>query len=102
MRTYQDTISLRTGTHPQFDPSQLDQRFVQFYNSGERIRVVTEYENGDIWTRYGTVAMTSGWRPRFILMGRITDRGSSDLLGTDDRIVAVKRHGRYHTLNKPL
>jgi len=57
---------------------------------GPRIKVA-----GPWGTRFGTVGMTTGWRPAFLLMHRSSDIGSSDLLGPDDHVVAVQRNGRY-------
>ena len=60
------------------------------YFHGPRIKVT-----GPSGTRFGTVGMTSGWRPAFLLMHRSTDIGSWDVLGPDDKIVAVKYGSHY-------
>ena len=75
-----------------FDASELDARFVEFFNSGERIRVWV-----DIFDKAmsGTVGVTCGWRPRFLLMRRRTDRGSSITLGPKDKILGFKGQGEY-------
>ena len=56
------------------------------FESGERVRVRTSY--GENIT--GTVSTTTGWKPSFLLMRRRDSRGSSDLLGADDQVIAVK------------
>jgi hypothetical protein len=66
--------------------------------TGARVRVRTTYSNGEVYERTGTVSTTTGWRPAFILIHRSTDTGSSDVLGTADEVVAIKR-GRTYTRN---
>lgn len=68
----------------------LDPRFVRFYESGERIRVKT---CGQILT--GTVGVTSGWMPVFILMPTRHSLGSRWTLGPKDQILGIKTRGRY-------
>lgn len=72
------------------DDSDLDPRFTPFLHTGQRIRVRT----GD-FSRTGTVGITTGWRPAYLLMHRSNARGSWDVLGYRDHITAVKV-GRYY------
>jgi hypothetical protein len=75
-----------------FDPRDLAAPFVPYYDSGQRIKV--RFPWGEV--RTGTVGVTGGWRPVFLLMGRKTDRGSSLILEDDVKIIAVHRTaGRY-------
>lgn len=60
----------------QFDASDLDPRFIPAFNSGERIRVKLWGEE----IKTGTVGVTGGWRPSFLLMSRKSAIGSSILL----------------------
>jgi len=77
-----------------FDPSALASQFDRYYRTDQRIRVTTTYGTGpdaETYTRTGTVGMTSGWRPAYLLMRRSSDHGSSDVLGARDVVVAVQR-----------
>jgi hypothetical protein len=73
----------------------LAPQFAAYLGTDQRIRVQTTYPNGETWTRTGTVGVTTGWRPAFLLMRRRTDHGSSDVLRPDDRIIAVQRGRTY-------
>jgi hypothetical protein len=69
-----------------------------YYGTGTRVRVVTDYGNGETYERTGTVSRTTGWRPALLLIHRSNAHGSSDLLSERDRVVAVKRGREYVTL----
>ena len=56
-----------------FDPSHLSSKFVRYFNSGERIKVRTIF--GETLT--GTIGVTTGWRPVFLLMRSVRAHGSS-------------------------
>lgn len=67
-----------------------DTRFIRYFNSGERIRVRT---CGMELT--GTVSITTGWSPAFLLMRTRRSMGSPWTLGERDEVLAVKRGRRY-------
>ena len=71
----------------QFDPSTLiaTAQFAPYLHSGQRIKVQGPWE-----TRTGTVGITTGWRPAFLLMHRSNAMGSSDVLSIQDKIVGVQ------------
>lgn len=74
---------------PKWDESHLYPQFRDFLYSDMRIRVT-----GPIFgTRTGTVGVTTGWAPCFLLMHRSSSRGSSDLLSPADRITHVQLKG---------
>ena len=73
-----------------FDESDLDTRFVRYFESGDRIKV-SEYGR----CHFGTVGVSCGIRPVFLLMATSRSVGSSFTLGKDTIIVAVKRGGNY-------
>ncbi len=79
----------RTEHGEHFDSSALDavdDSIKQAFQSGARVIVRNErYDE----TRRGRVSTTTGWRPAFLLMHRVSDHGSSDVLGPDDRVVGV-------------
>lgn len=68
-----------------FDDSDLVHKFIPFYESGQRIEV--DFGYGTI--KRGTVGMTTGWRPVFLLMLRKDSVGSSWTLSNKDKIVKV-------------
>ncbi len=78
-----------------FDPSTLAGQFVPYFHGrhNDRVRVRVRFSHGEELT--GTIGITTGWRPCFLLMRRSNAYGSSYTLGTQDRIVAVK-HGRTY------
>ena len=69
----------------------LPPSIVPYFNSGERVRV--EFAHGETLT--GTVSVTTGWAPQFLLMRTSRSIGSTHLISDRDRIVAVKRGRRY-------
>ena len=68
----------------QFDPSELDQRFVPFYGTETRIMVEAWGE-----LHYGRVGVTTGWKPVFLLMHNRRCSGSSHVLRAEHKILAV-------------
>lgn len=66
-----------------FSAAGLAKQFIPAYNSGERIRV--KFHTGEVLS--GTVGVTTGWKPAFLLMLRSNSRGSEWLLGSKDKIV---------------
>jgi hypothetical protein len=76
-----------------FDSSGLDQRFAAFYGSGQRIKVD---DCGQVLT--GTVGVTTGWRPVFLLMRSTRSIGSSVTLGPATKVLAVKVGRAYRPL----
>jgi len=101
MTNYDEMVADKKAQYGgKFDPSDLDPRFVQYFNSGERIRVDTPLTYGKVMSRTGTVGVTTGWRPAFLLIHRSNASGSIDLLLPPDnnRITAVKRGTSYEAI----
>ena len=100
MTNYDEMVADKKAQYEgKFDPSDLDPRFVQYFNSGERIRVETT--DGDaVDVRTGTVGVTTGWRPAFLLIHRSDALGSINLLLPRDnhRVTAVKRGKSYEAI----
>ena len=88
---YQDYLKRKTIEHGnKFDASALAPQFVPYFHSDVRIRV----QDGDRIIA-GTVGVTIGWRPAFILMSRSSAHGSSEVLYPEHKIIAVKRGRKY-------
>lgn len=77
-----------------FDPSDLiaAQQFAPYLHTDLRLKV-SNVRWG--WERTGRVGITTGWKPAFLLMHRSSDRGSGDLLGPNDIIIATWNGRRY-------
>lgn len=71
------------------DLSDIEERFLPYFR-GPRIKVTSW---GD--TRTGVVGVTTGYKPALLLIHRRSDRGSSDVLGPRDELVAVQRGRKY-------
>jgi hypothetical protein len=72
-----------TGTNIIIDYSQIAKKFVSAYESEKRITVKFSYGE----TKRGTVGMTTGWKPVFILMLRANSTGSSLVLTDKDELI---------------
>jgi hypothetical protein len=77
------------------DVSRIATHLLPYYRTGQRVRVVTTYNNGETFERTGTISRTAGWQPALMLMHRSNASGSWDLLGADDKVVAVQRGRTY-------
>jgi hypothetical protein len=69
-----------------FDASGLNPDFIQYFENGARIEVENEFQK-----RRGTVGVTTGWRPCFLLMAQVNCMGSSDTIGSTDRVTRIIR-----------
>lgn len=65
------------------DYSNIAPQFIPFYENGERVKV--RFPDGMV--KSGTVTMTTGWKPSFMLMLRSDSTGSSYLLTNEDEII---------------
>lgn len=91
MRSFSEFLTRKRAEHgPSFDHTDLNLRFVRFFESGERIRVKI---GSEVLT--GTVGVTTGWRPTFLLLLYATSAGSSTTLGPSAVILARKVGRRY-------
>lgn len=84
-----------------FDTSSVDavRYSVLEHYHGRRVILETTYDSGAVHRRAGTISMTTGWRPAFLVMHSVSQIGSSDLI-TDmhTRVVAVQHGNRYFCL----
>lgn len=90
---FEDCVTRGRRAHgSKFTTKTLDKRFIDYFNSGVRIRV----DFGDGLVQQGTVGVTGGWRPVFLLMLRSDSIGSTWTLGKNDTIVGVQKGKRYY------
>ena len=88
---YESLLERKQFEHgAKFDASNLDLRFVSAFNNRTRIKVQAYGE-----TYFGTVGVTTGWKPAFLLMHNSRSIGSGTILGPNYEIVAVKRGRKY-------
>ena len=73
-----------------FDASALASQFIPYFNSEERIKV-KDYDE----ELTGTIGVTTGWKPAFLLMRTSRSIGSSYILKENNQIIAVKRRNKY-------
>ncbi len=91
-RDFNAYIARKRGEYgSKFDSSNLAKQFIPFFENQKRIKVLDRW--GDTLT--GTVGITGGWKPTFLLMRRSNAIGSSTTLSTKDQIIAVKKGDRY-------
>lgn len=75
-----------------FNTHRLAPQFYPFFTgcrAGPRIEVRTNYPDGTVWVRRGSVSISQGWEPVFLLMSRANADGSSDVLKETDEITGV-------------
>ena len=93
MTKYESAIQRHKATWGRkFSTAGLAKKFVPAYNHGQRIRV--KFSTGEVLS--GTVGMTTGWKPAFLLVLTSRSLGSSWTLKQKDRIVSnttpIKRY----------
>jgi len=71
-----------------FDKSDLAPEFIPYYENGKRIRVKFY---GMEKTITGTVGITTGWKPVFLLMRTARSISSPHILSRKDHVVGVVR-----------
>lgn len=88
MRSYQEYIERKKAQYNgKFDASDLNPEFIPHFESKERITVQFSYGE----RRRGTIGITTGWKPIFLLMARKDSTGSSDTIGKDDKVIPDKK-----------
>lgn len=80
-----------------FSTEDLAPQFIPYLHTNTRIKV--EDKNGKI--HFGSVGITTGWRPAFLLMHSERCIGSSCLLTKEDKIIAYKDGHKYVPLGTP-
>jgi hypothetical protein len=92
MTRYQEYCQRQRGRYGDKFVAPKAAQFVAPYNNGDcyRVKVRTTYASGETHERWGYVALTTGWRPSFMLMSRRGQHGSSDLIDERDVIVCAR------------
>ena len=71
------------GKNVLIDYSDIAKKFIPYYESQKRIKVKFSYGE----TKGGTIGMTTGWKPVFILMLTSRSIGSSYILTDKEKII---------------
>jgi hypothetical protein len=80
-RNFEQFIQAKQKQHgAKFDSSELARQFIPFYESGERIEVTFSYGE----KKRGTIGVTTGWKPCFLLMLTKRSISSSYTLSAKD------------------
>lgn len=85
-----------------FDPSDLAPELVRYFESGDRIKldmVGLDNDKNDVYGHTflsGTVSVTTGWKPMFLLIQRSNAQGSPWTLSSRDHIIAVQNSRRQY------
>ena len=92
MSKYNDYVQRGRKQHAEkFSEAGLARNFIGAFDSGERVTVAfCDGEGKVIGVERGTVGVTTGWIPTFLLMRRSSDIGSSYTLSTKDRITTIE------------
>ena len=78
---YREYLDRKHAEHgDRFDTSELSLQFVPYFENRQRIKIKNRW--GEVLT--GTVGVTTGWKPSFLLMRRKNQTGSSILLSDLD------------------
>ena len=92
MTTFKDYLTGKRADYgKKFDPSDLAEKFIPYFETGQRIEVKTEY--GEI--KRGYIGVTTGWKPVFMLLSRYDSHGSSELLSKKTKIIKAINKYRY-------
>lgn len=91
-RTYKNMVDSRVKEYgPKFSDSELKQEFIRWFECGARIEVEFEYQGTKRHAR-GTIGVTTGWRPVFLLMPRVDSVRSSETLTGDVKFIKVIKY----------
>lgn len=92
MRNYKEMIYCKKSEYgDKFSDESLSQKFVPYFESGERIKI--RFSHSEV--KSGIVNVTTGWVPCFIPIITSRSLGSSYTLSDKDEIIAVKRGMKY-------
>ena len=86
MKNYAETIQNKIHYFDsQFDGADLNPDFIPYYENQKRIEVNFAYGE----TKRGTISMTTGWKPVFLLMLTKRSRSSSYVIHKNDKFIKV-------------
>jgi hypothetical protein len=82
-------VARRKAEHgDKFDASDLYPNFIWHFNAGRNRRVKVAFADGRV--KWGTIGVTTGWKPCFLLLHNRYSRGSSETIGSGDQVIDYK------------
>ena len=88
-RSYKELLERREKEHgKKFDSSELAKQFIPYYENGQRIKVQMHGMSEQLT---GTIGVTTGWKPAFLLMRSSRSTGSTWTLSKKDKIIEVMK-----------
>ena len=91
-RSYEEYIQKKKAEYGEkFSDEELNKDFIPYFENGERISV----DLGDGEVKQGTIGVTTGWKPVFLLMSRTTAFSSSTTIGKQAKVVQRMSAKRY-------
>jgi hypothetical protein len=85
-RNYKETVTRKQREHGEkFSTEALNPDFIPYYENQKRVEVDFGYEK-----KRGTIGITTGWKPCFLLMLTKRSLGSSYTIGKADKVVWVQ------------
>ena len=88
-RNYQETIERKQKEHGnKFISDDLNKSFIPYYENGQRITVSFRNKDGKEYEqKRGTIGITTGWKPCFLLMLTKKSLGSSYTIHKNDIVI---------------
>lgn len=88
MKDYKEYLDKKKKEYgDKFDASDLNADFIHAFECGERVEVQFKNEAGEVYeTKRGTIGITTGWKPCFLLMLTKRSHGSSWTISKKDVI----------------
>lgn len=84
-KTFQEYIDFKKTRHgDKFVTSDLNPDFIPYFLNNKKVEVDFGYEK-----KRGTIGVTTGWKPCFLLMLTKRSTGSSYTIGKNDKVVKV-------------
>jgi hypothetical protein len=95
MRSIIETIEYKKQSYgKKFSDKSLNKEFIPYFENGARVEVSFRNQAGKEYeVRRGTIGITTGWIPCFLLMLKINSHGSSYTIGKNDKVLRVIKAG---------
>jgi len=85
-RNYKEFIKRKKEEYgSKFNTSDINEKFIPYYESQQRITI--GFGHGEV--KRGTVGVTTGWKPAFILILTKRSKSSSYIIDNDCQILAI-------------
>ena len=96
MRNYTTFVESKKEQYSDtFSEENINKDFIPYFNSQEKVKVEYTYKSGVKETYTGTIGITTGWKPCFLLMRTERSRGSSYTISDICKVIAVKKGSKY-------